>query len=209
MEGMHEEEVFDFFFQMPEILNRSHSHVHFVWFYWQVNYYPLLAVFKLFMASTKRKSIYGGRESERKCNMKAVPVKTYTEHWLCGVFSRKRMILLKCAQFLWWCSFFARINIGPTSVYSFSIFVVGFEFFFWPSEPYIKQVREQPKIQRTGAPLKLISLGKFHKDKPSYKKRSSPNAEFVWLCFSTIYIFSFAISGHLQGFQLFFFPSNI
>lgn len=119
----------------------------------------------------------------------------HTGNWLCGIFLESndplKMCLLLPILFLY------------TSVHHmFSMFVVAFSPLYTPNNESFAEMYLKTKVQtaewkpsETLAPLKLISLGKFHKNSPEKKThRKMLNLfDFVFLRFTFFRLQSMAV----------------
>lgn len=161
--------------------------------------------FKLFIATRDWKIACG---TEEKKMGEKVPVKTYTLKNDYAGSSWNRMILLKCARFLWCgCLFSSFLSLHTLACHmhmAFNFHFGCFQSFKYriPLNELFAKMYSKTRVQsenhpKSPAPLKLISSGKFHKDSPN--ARTLQSVEFVWLCFLfNLHFFPFAISSHLH-----------
>lgn len=113
----------------------------------------------------------------------------HTGNWLYGIFLKSNDPLK-----MW--SFLAILFLHTSVHHMFSIFVVAFSPLYAPSDESFAEMYLKTKVQtaewkpsETLAPLKLISLGKFHKNSPEKKKHIAK----CWTCL-TLFFFDLHFS---------------
>lgn len=144
--------------------------------------------FKLFIATRDWKIACG--TEEKKMGKKSSNENLHTEKWLCGFFLESNDPFKMCSFFV--AAFFSSslsfhtlaCHMHMAFNFHFGCFQ-SFKYRIPLNELFVKmysKTRAQSENHpKSPAPLKLISLGKFHKDSPN--ARTLQSVEFVWLCF--------------------------